>query len=134
MRSARFSHNEAQKAQKKIDTISVPRLSVASGPVPRHEIQDFARFAFGDDFERPAADFTVRGETLRRDAGVDDQPESLAAERALNVRRDFHRLMAIRPRVKSNAVGILPGQFSFSMASNSRSEERRVGKECRSRW
>jgi len=35
MRSARFSHNEAQKAQKKIDTFSVPPLCQVLPPATR---------------------------------------------------------------------------------------------------
>src|SRR6266496_6204149 len=65
------------------------------GPAFCHETQNLARFAFGDDLKRPTADFTIRGETLRRDAGIDDQLKALAAERAVNVRRDFHRTIGL---------------------------------------
>jgi len=50
----------------------------------RHEIHHFTRFAFGGDFERPTANFAIRGEPLRCYAGVDENLEALAAERALN--------------------------------------------------
>ena len=78
------------------------------GPAFRHETQNFARFAFGDDLKRPAADFTIRGETLRRDAGVDDQLKALAAERAVNVRRDFHRTIGLYPILKMGGAGDPP--------------------------
>src|SRR5256885_16474047 len=77
-------------------------------PASRHETQNLARFAFGDDLKRPAADFTIRGETLRRDAGVDDQLKALAAERAVNVRRDFHRTIGLYPILKMGGAGDPP--------------------------
>ena len=64
----------------------IESVATGSGLASGHQAQHFARLAFGDDFERPAADLAIRSETLRRNAGVDDQLKSLAAERALNVR------------------------------------------------
>jgi hypothetical protein len=49
--------------------------------VERHH---FARFALGEDLERPAANLAVRGESLGFDAGIDDQIEALPAERTRN--------------------------------------------------
>src|SRR5439155_9309268 len=51
-----------------------------------------AGLALGDHFKWPAANFAVGGESLRGDAGVDDQSDALAAERALKGRADFHTL------------------------------------------
>jgi hypothetical protein len=56
----------------------------------RVQAQNFARFAFCDDFERAAAHFAVRRKPLKRHAGVNHQLKSLAAERALNVLGNFH--------------------------------------------
>src|SRR5688572_8823345 len=55
------------------------------------EAQDFARLAIDNHLKRTAADFAIRRETLRRDAGVDDQLEALAAERALDGFSDLHQ-------------------------------------------
>ena len=49
-----------------------------------------AGLALGDHFKWPAANFAVGGESLRGDAGVDDQSDALAAERALNCLRNLH--------------------------------------------
>ena len=52
--------------------------------------QDFPWFAFRHDFKRPAADFAIRGKSLRGDAGIHRHREGLAAEGALDVREFFH--------------------------------------------
>ena len=74
---------------------------------PRHHIQtqNFPRLTFNDHFKRAAANFTVRGEPLRRDAGVYDCLKGLTAERALDVFGDLHGRSLTRPRTFSN-VGI----------------------------
>src|SRR5207249_3360688 len=120
--------------------VSRPTVSLL-GPAFRHETQNFARFAFGDDLKRPATDFTIRGEALRRDAGVDDQLKALAAERAVNVRGDFHRTIGLTAkrqagkinfqtaatrrkntlRRRRSACKMIVDYFSFSMPSNSTS-------------
>ena len=57
---------------------------------------DFARFAFGDDFKRAAADFAIGREPLAGDAGVNGQLERLAAEWTRNGFVDDH--VKIYPR------------------------------------
>ena len=56
---------------------------------------------------------------------------------------DYKRTMRIHPQLKSEfkaavaelvAHGSLPAEYGAHELSNLRSEERRVGKECRSRW
>jgi hypothetical protein len=54
------------------------------------QAQNFSRFTLGCDFNRPAANFTIGRESLRRDAGIDSDIEVLTAERALNGFADFH--------------------------------------------
>jgi hypothetical protein len=51
---------------------------------------DLSRFAFSEDFEWSAADLAIGREPLAGDTGVEDQFESLPAERALNGSRAFH--------------------------------------------
>jgi hypothetical protein len=62
-----------------------PRITATAASsaldVERHH---FARFALGEDLERPAANLAVRGESLGFDAGIDDQIEALPAERTRN--------------------------------------------------
>jgi hypothetical protein len=54
---------------------------------------DFARFAFGKDLKRPAADLAIGGESLGRDAGIDYELKALPAKGALNGLGDFHETM-----------------------------------------
>jgi hypothetical protein len=54
------------------------------------QAQNFARFAFGGDLERAAADFAIRGEGLRGDAGIDDDFKTLSAKGALDGFGDLH--------------------------------------------
>ena len=49
-----------------------------------------ARFALGDNFKRPTADFAIRSETLPRQTGVDDYLASLATVGAYDVGKLFH--------------------------------------------
>jgi hypothetical protein len=51
-----------------ISELNVPRE--ASSTCQDFQAEDFAGFAFGDDFEGTATDFAVGGEALRGDAGV----------------------------------------------------------------
>jgi hypothetical protein len=60
------------------------------------QAQNFAGLAFGDDFERAAADFAVGGEALGGNSGVDHDAEGLAAERALHRFGDLHVVEDIR--------------------------------------
>jgi uncharacterized phosphosugar-binding protein len=55
------------------------------------QTHNFPGLALGNHLEWPAAHFAIGGEPLRRDAGVDDQFKALAAERALDGMRYFHR-------------------------------------------
>src|SRR6266404_8095599 len=72
--------------------------------------ENLARLAFGDHLKRPAADFAIGVETLRRDTGVDEQFEPPAAERAMDDRGCFHRAKQIVPNpAQSNPLlGSLP--------------------------
>jgi hypothetical protein len=57
----------------------------------RHvQIQYFARFTFGDDFKRAAADFTIGRETLLCRARVHHQFKRLTAKRTSDVFGNFH--------------------------------------------
>ena len=135
----RVSLSPGERAGMGEQSVSCPTVSLR-GPCSGHETQNFARFAFGDDLERAAADFTIRGKPLRRDAGVDDQLKPLPAERALNVRRHFHGTIGLRrcarrenplpkccdtsqeyPRRRRSIGERMMDYFSFSMPSNSTS-------------
>jgi len=48
------------------------------------EAKNLARFAFGKDFERAAADFAIGCEALLWNGGIDDQVEALSAKRTLD--------------------------------------------------
>jgi len=48
------------------------------------EAQNFAGFAFGEDFEGAAADFAIGSELLLRNRSIHDQIEALSAERTLD--------------------------------------------------
>jgi hypothetical protein len=79
----------------------------------RHlQAQDFARFALGNDFKRPAANFAIRGEALRRDAGVNDQFHSLAAEGTKDGFSRFHRSEQVRP-IAPQSNRVLDGAAAF---------------------
>jgi hypothetical protein len=56
----------------------------------RLQAQNFARLAFRNDLERAATHFAIRREPLERHARVNDHLKRLAAERTLNVLRNFH--------------------------------------------
>ena len=55
------------------------------------EAQNFAWLTFSDHFKRAAANFAISGETLRREAGVDDQFKTLAAKRTLDGPGKIHQ-------------------------------------------
>jgi hypothetical protein len=59
-------------------------------PALRLQPENLARLAFGEDLERPAADFAIGRKPLRGDAGVNHQVEALAAIWALDGLADFH--------------------------------------------
>jgi hypothetical protein len=54
------------------------------------QAQNFTGFAFDGNLEWATADFTIRSERLRRDAGVNDDFETLSAIRALNGFGNLH--------------------------------------------
>jgi hypothetical protein len=54
------------------------------------QAQNFAGFTLGNNFKRSAADFAIRGKSLRRHRGIDGNFEGLAAKRAIYCLRDFH--------------------------------------------
>jgi len=57
----------------------------------RHiQAQNFARFTFGDNLQRPAAHFAVGGESLKAGAGIHHDLDALAAIRAPNGFENFH--------------------------------------------
>jgi hypothetical protein len=66
------------------------------------QAQNFPGLAFHGDLEWAAADFAIRGELLRSDAGVQGDVERLATEWALDSRRGFHG--------ESLAVGMVGGK------------------------
>jgi hypothetical protein len=55
------------------------------------QAQNFARLAFDNYLERPAANFAIRREALRGRAGVNRQFKRLAAKRTLNGFGNLHR-------------------------------------------
>jgi len=55
------------------------------------EAQNFAWLTFRDHFKRATANFAISGETLRREAGVDDQFKTLAAKRTLDGPGKIHQ-------------------------------------------
>jgi hypothetical protein len=54
------------------------------------QAQNFPRLTLDSNFKRPAADFAIGREALRRDAGVHGNLKRLAAEWTLNCFTDFH--------------------------------------------
>jgi hypothetical protein len=64
----------------------------AQAALIRHSVQaqNFARFAFDDDLERAATHLAIRREPLERQRRVNHHLKRLAAERTLNVLRNFH--------------------------------------------
>jgi len=54
------------------------------------QVQNLARFAFGEHLEWPAADLAIGGKPLRCRAGVHHQFKPLTAIRTLNGFADFH--------------------------------------------
>jgi hypothetical protein len=54
------------------------------------QTQNFSRFALDDDFKGAAANFAIRCEALRGDAGVNGQFKGLAAKGALNGLGNLH--------------------------------------------
>lgn len=59
------------------------------------QAKNFPRLTFGNDFHRAAADFAVRGEALKSAAGVHHHFKALAAIRALNCFRNFHKFILL---------------------------------------
>jgi hypothetical protein len=78
------------------------------------ERQDFPGFAFGGDFEGPAADFAIGRKPLGSQAGVDNEVEPLPAKRTLNGLRNFHPGLGLGYlTVRQTCISISPaGQFS----------------------
>jgi hypothetical protein len=68
-----------------------PPLLGAASVVGDCQILDLSRLALDTDFKWTAADFAICDELLARNAGVNEQLESLAAERALNGFGNLHR-------------------------------------------
>src|SRR5947208_1214737 len=55
------------------------------------EAQNFTWLTFRDHFKRAVANFAISDETLRREAGVDDQLKTLAAKRTLDGPSKIHQ-------------------------------------------
>src|SRR5256885_10875394 len=87
-----------------------------------------------------AADLEALPEFLRSDPfGAIVAPDRSGAELASSIYGTQHRVMLTGCRggyVSFHLVVKLPspGAYSLDVAISDRSEERRVGKECRSRW
>src|SRR5437660_2825554 len=85
-----LSHKETQTAQMKSQHFGVVYCSRRS--MAGHlEAQNFAWLTFSDHFKRATANFAISGETLRREAGVDDQFKTLAAKRTLDGPGKIHQ-------------------------------------------
>jgi hypothetical protein len=77
--------------------------------VPDLDAQNFPWLTFSDHFKGAAANLAISGETLRRDAGVDEQFKALAAKRTLDGIGKFH------PKLDSPKSA--PRQSSFRIAA-----------------
>jgi len=69
------------------------------------EAQNLAWLTFSGRFKRATANFAISGETLRREAGVDDQFKTLTAKRTLDGPGKIHQ--------KTHSPKSAPRQSSF---------------------
>ena len=72
----------------------------------RFNAKDLPRLTFGHHFKRTTTNITVRGETLRGDAGVDDQFKVLAAKGTSDGFGRFHRAKGKLPDIGPQATPV----------------------------
>src|SRR5688572_32824107 len=82
----------------------------------------------------PAASYFTRGSGHNEKAAYSERPDDYKRNMdRLNRKYDTTRTHVPQPEI-TNAKGAKIGFLAFGTTHWARSEERRVGKECRSRW